>query len=184
MLRYYNENNITANSPDIISSDLDILLIAFICVVTIVLLYICIITLSDICDDINQYVTQIITSYNKIIGENDEMVMLYKDTYLKKLKSNTNTSINTQLQHSPMYTKTYSKNNSHSPSTSTSTSTSTSNIKKRYNIHDSDFTVPSITTTSHANNTNDYDTSSEGSRASPLPRTSKTPIFHKDHFNV
>ncbi len=135
----------------------------------------------NLSDKIHKYITQIITSYNKIMGENDEIVMLYKDAYLKKLKSNTNTITHTQLQHSPMYTKTYSKNNSHSPSNSTS------NIKKRYNIYDSDFTVPSITTTSHINNdnnTNDYDTSSEGSRASPLPRTSKTPIFHKDHFNV
>lgn len=175
MLRSYIENSedTFASSAGVLSNNLNRIFIVCIAFAVYIILYTIIFTLCDIYDIIHKYIEKFSTSYNKIIGENNEMVMMYKDIYLKKLKStntNTNTTAQTQLQHSPTYTKAYSISNSH--------------IKKRYNIHDSDFIVPSITTTCHAMNTNDNETSSEGSRASPLPRTSKTPIFHKDHFNV
>jgi hypothetical protein len=199
MLRSYIESGEDITSSTISTNMNRIFIICFAFAIYIIL-YTIVFTLCDMYDMIHTYIKQFIKVVNKTRSDDGEIVLLYKDMYLKKIKtdtysnkpspSNTYNSEQTKLQNSPTYTKIYSTNQN-------------SNIKKRYTIHDSDFIVPLLNMSqqptyksytsntsntpnaaSRANSVHEYDTSSEGSRVSPLPRTSKTPIFHKDHFNV
>ena len=54
-----------------------------------IILYTIVFTLCDMYDMIHTYIKQFIKVVNKTSNDNSEMVLLYKDMYLKKIKTDT-----------------------------------------------------------------------------------------------